>query len=205
MKIVVNGVENTLSFTGETLGEVLDHILAKKPSKGNYFSKIRLNDKDVPFDSETIRETPVSQIETLETEISSLDEILKKNITNAQDYLQKLIPGIQKAADLFRSGSEQEANKFFLNIIDGMDWFSQVTGSIAQAVGLKAETALWGGKSFPALQENLVEWTQQMVEANKNKDWVLLADLLEYEILPFYREWEEHLPKILSDRTKKSH
>jgi len=39
-----------------------------------------------------------------------------------------------------------------------------------------------------------------MVEANQNQDWVLLADLLEYEILPYYTDWEEQLPKIYRKR-----
>jgi hypothetical protein len=201
MKILVNGVENTLSFKAETLGNVLDNILASQPDKGSYFSKIRLNDEDVAPDSAETRQTPVSQIETLETEIVSLNEILEKNVVNAQDYLKKLIPGIQKAADLFRSGSEQEANKFFLNIIDGMDWFSEVMDTIAKVNDLRTEAVVLDEKSFQARQEKLVGWTQQMVEANKNNDWVLLADLLEYEILPYYSEWDEYLPQILGGKS----
>lgn len=199
MKIFVNGVEDTISFKGDILGDILDNILAKEPSKRNFFRKISLNGEDVPFDSPKIRQTPVSQIETLETEISSLNQILEKNIVNAQDYLKKLIPGIQKASDLFRSGSEQEANKFFLNIIDGIEWFSQVVDSVAQVKDLPSDAIVLDGKSIQARQEELVGWTRQMLEANKNKDWVLLADLLEYEILPYYAEWDEYLPKILAN------
>jgi hypothetical protein len=44
----------------------------------------------------------------------------------------------------------------------------------------------------------LVDFTQQMVDANKNQDWVLLADLLEYEILPYYQEWSDLLPQLRS-------
>jgi hypothetical protein len=43
---------------------------------------------------------------------------------------------------------------------------------------------------------SLVDFTQQMVDANKNQDWVLLADLLEYEILPYYQEWSNLLPRF---------
>jgi len=200
MKIFVNGVENTPSFQGGTLGELLDQLLAKEPGQGNFFSNIRLNDADVAYDSAETRQTPVSQIKTLETEIASLNEILEKNIINAQNYLKKLLPGIQKAADLFRSGSEQEANKFFINIIDGMDWFSEVMDTIAKVDDLQTEAVVLDRKNFEARQEKLVEWTRQMVEANKNNDWVLLADLLEYEILPYYTEWDEYLPKILGDK-----
>lgn len=203
MKIFINGMESTFSFQGETLGDVLDKILASQPEKGSYFSKILLNDKDVASDSAEIRHTPVPQIETLEAEITSLKEILEKNVVNAQDYLKKLLPGIQKAADLFRSGSEQEANKFFLNIIDGMDWFSEVMDTIAEVNDLQTEAVVLDRKNFQTRQEKLVGWTQQMVEANKNNDWVLLADLLEYEILPYYSEWDEFLPQILGGKAKK--
>jgi len=196
MKILVNGIEKKLSCEGETLGDLLDHILEKEPALGNCFSNIRLNGKEVMADSSETRQTPLSQIVTLETETLSLNQILEKNIANAQGYLQKLIPGIQKASDLFRSGSEQEANKFFINIIDGMDWFSQVVDSIAKAVDFESDTITFDGKSFQDRQDHLVEMTRQMVEANQNQDWVLLADLLEYEILPYYTDWEEQLPKI---------
>ena len=36
-----------------------------------------------------------------------------------------------------------------------------------------------------------------MVEANQNRDWVLLADLIEYELTPFYEEWQTLLPHLL--------
>ncbi|MCH8311505.1 MAG: hypothetical protein IID17_00795 [Nitrospinae bacterium] len=196
MKILINGLEKSFSCEGETLGDLLDHILENETSQGNFFSNIRLNEKEVLVDSPEIRQTPLSQIETLETEILSLNQILEKNIINAQDYLKKLIPGVQKASDLFRSGNEQEANKFFINIIDGIDWFSQVVDSIAKAIDFESDTVIFDGKSFQDRQDHLVKMTRQMVEANQNQDWVLLADLLEYEILPYYTDWEEQLPKI---------
>ena len=196
MKIFVNGIEKNFACEGKTLGDLLDHILEQEPELGNCFGKIRVNEKEVRVDSSETRLTPISQIETLETEVFSLNQILEKNITNAQNYLKKLIPGIQTASDLFRSGNEQEANKFFINIIDGIEWFSQVVDSIAQATESELANILIVGESFKSRQDQLVKLTREMVEANQNQDWVLLADLLEYEILPYYSDWGEQLPKI---------
>ena len=196
MKILVNGIEKNLACDGKTLGDLLDRILENEPESGNCFSNIRLNEEDVLVDSHEVRQILISKIETLETETLSLNQILEKNIANAEDYLKKLIPGIQKASDLFRSGNEQEANKFLINIIDGMDWFSQVTDSIARAIDFESADIIFEGKTIQERQEHLVELTRQMVEANQNQDWVLIADLLEYEILPYYTDWEEQLPKI---------
>ncbi len=196
MKILVNGIEKNLACDGKTLGDLLDRILESEPESGNCFANIRLNEENVLVDSPEIRQTLITQIETLETETLSLNQILEKNIANAENYLKKLIPGIQKASDLFRSGNEQEANKFLINIIDGMEWFSQVTDSISKAVDFQSADVMFEGKTFQERQDHLVELTRQMVDANQNQDWVLIADLLEYEILPYYADWEEQLPKI---------
>jgi hypothetical protein len=196
MKILVNGIEKNFACDGKTLGDLLDHILAQEPELGNCFGSIRLNEQEVLEDSTEVRQTPVSGIDTLEAEVFSLNQILEKNIANAQDYLNKLIPGIEKASDLFRTGNEQEANKFFINIIDGMEWFSQVMDSVAKATETESTDIKFVGKSFTDRQGKLVNLTRQMVEANENQDWVLLADLLEYEIQPYYCDWEDQLPKI---------
>ena len=45
-------------------------------------------------------------------------------------------------------------------------------------------------------QEKLTDLMNQMLEANKNQDWVLLADILEYEMVPFYKDWENILSKL---------
>ena len=203
MKLIINGIEDKASYTGEILGDLLDDILENSTAKGNFFSMIRMNDQNLPLDYKDFHHTPVSQIETLETEISTLGEIFEKNIANAQEYLEKLIPGMQKAADLFRMGNEQEASKFFLNIIDGMEWFSEVVESIARAVDLKPETVMCAGESFAERQRRLMGLIQQMVEANGNSDWVLLADLLEYEIVPFYSDWVKLLPEICKKGDRK--
>ena len=137
-------------------------------------------------------------MKSLEIETATLAEILERNILNAQNYLQKLLPGIEKTAEIFRSGNEQEANQLFLQIIDGMDWFSQVMEIVIQVKQFEPDRPIYSGKSLQDQKNQFADLTRQMLEANKNKDWVLLADLLEYELLPYYQEWNDFLPKIKS-------
>jgi len=58
----------------------------------------------------------------------------------------------------------------------------------------------WGkeieGQSLEDRQETLTGLMAQMLEANQNQDWVLLADLLEYEMIPYYEDWRETLSRI---------
>jgi hypothetical protein len=193
MKVLVNGKEETISFMGETLGDLLSHIEKVGVTQGNVVRSIKIDGQESSPDSSEAQRTQISEIATLEVEISTLADMINKNIENADAYLIRLIPGIEKSVELFRMGNEQEANKFFVKIVDGIDWFSQVLDIILTAKEISPDT-VFEGKSIQDRRTSLVDLTQQMVDANKNQDWVLLADLLEYEILPYYQEWSNLLP-----------
>ena len=197
MKVLVNGKEETISFMGETLGDLLSHIEKIGVTQGNVVRSIKIDGQESSPDSSEAQRTQISEIATLEVEISTLADMINKNIDNADAYLIRLIPGIEKSVELFRIGNEQEANKFFVKIVDGIDWFSQVLDIILTAKEISPDT-VFEGKSIQDRRTSLVDLTQQMVDANKNQDWVLLADLLEYEILPYYQEWSNLLPGFRS-------
>ena len=190
MKISINGAEaEESSFQGETLKEVLDAIL--KGRQDSYIRRIWLEGQEVSSNARDTLMTSISSIELLELELAYLEDLLANNLGNAKEYLEKLIPGFQQAADLFRMGNEQEAHKFYLQILDGIDWFSQVGLNIVKSWGKEIE-----GQSLEDRQETLTGLMAQMLEANQNQDWVLLADLLEYEMIPYYEGWRETLSRI---------
>mgnify|MGYP005633722859 FL=1 len=190
MKISINGAEaEESSFQGETLKEVLDAIL--KGRQDSYIRRIWLEGQEVSSNAQDTLMTSISSIELLELELAYLEDLLANNLGNAKEYLEKLIPGFQQAADLFRMGNEQEAHKFYLQILDGVDWFSQVALNIVKSLEKEIE-----GQSLEDRQEALTGLMAQMLEANQNQDWVLLADLLEYEMIPYYEDWRETLSRI---------
>ena len=190
MKISINGAEaEDGSFPGETLKEVLDVIL--KNREDSYIRRVWLDGQEVSSTAQDSLMTSTSSIALLELEVANLQDVLANNLVNVKEYLEKLIPGFQKAADLFRMESEQEANKYYLQILDGVDWFSQVIVTIMQSWGEKLE-----GQSLEERQKKQTEFMTQMLEANQNQDWVLMADILEYEMIPLYEDWKEVLAKI---------
>jgi hypothetical protein len=195
VKLLINGKEKIVSCSGDNLGDLLVHIEKNDVAQGSVVRSIQIDGQEFAPDEPATQKIPLSEIETLEIEISTLPDIINKNIENADAYLIRLIPGIEKSVELFRMGNEQEANKFFLNIIDGIDWLSQVLDMVLAAKEISPDT-VFNGKSVQDRRASLVDFTQQMVDANKNQDWVLLADLLEYEILPYYQEWSDLLPQL---------
>ena len=191
MKLTINGVEQKESeLKGETLEAILDMMVKNTP--GSYIRRIWLDQQEFPSDDrETLQKKP-ADINCLEVELANLKDLVATNLSNALDYLEKLIPGFDQAADLFRTGNEQEANKYYIQILDGMDWFSEVVNVVMSSEGEGQEPE----NSLQVRQAKLTDLMSQMLEANKNQDWVLLADILEYEMTPFYKEWQTILSKL---------
>ena len=195
MKVSINGVEQEESeFEGDTIGAILDSMVQQTP--GSYIRRIWLDEvESPPDDHETLQKNP-SDIQSLEVELAHLKDLVATNLANAVDYLKRLIPGFEKAAELFRTGNEQEANKNYLQILDGIDWFSQVVNIIMKPDAGEMVMPGSDNESLEARQAKLTDLMSQMLEANKKQDWVLLADLLEYEMVPFYKDWEKILSRL---------
>ena len=191
MKLTINGVEQAESeLKGETLEAILDMMVKNAP--GSYIRRIWLDQQEFPADDrETLQKKP-TDINSLEVELANLKDLVATNLSNALDYLEKLIPGFDQAADLFRMGNEQEANKFYIQILDGMDWFSEVINNVMDSEFKRSAPE----GTLRLRQAKLTDLMSQMLEANKNQDWVLLADILEYEMIPFYKEWQTILTKV---------
>ncbi|HIJ49704.1 MAG TPA: hypothetical protein HPP54_01380 [Nitrospinae bacterium] len=195
MKVSINGVEQVESdFKGDTLGAILDSMVKK--NLGSYIRRMWLDDKESSSDDQEALKKKPSDIDSLEVELANLKDLVATNLANALNYLKKLIPGFEQAADLFRAGNEQEANKYYLQILDGIDWFSQVVSIIMNPDEGEMELPDADDENLQARQKKLTDLMSQMLEANQNQDWVLLADLLEYEMVPFYKDWENILTKL---------
>ncbi len=205
MKITINGKEESTQYNHSQLGNLLDQITAENNEEGHYLLKVYVDGQEVDFESPKAREIALDAVESLNIEYGTLDSIVERNIDNAEAYLEKFVPGLEKASDLYRTGNSQEASKFFLNIIDGIDWLSMVIDSVIEAKRLDIHKKAYTNQSLQERKEQLLQLTNQALEANKNKDWVLLADLLEYEILPFYQNWAEILPEIKNEKTNSVH
>ena len=195
MKVSINRVAQEESdFEGETVSAILDSMVQQTP--GSYIRRIWLDDQEFPSDDREALQKKPSDIDSLEVELANLKDLVATNLANALDYLKKLIPGCEQAADLFRAGNEQEANKYYLQILDGIEWFSQVVSVIMRPDEGETELPDTDDESLEVRQKKLTDLMSQMLEANENQDWVLLADILEYEMVPFYKDWEKILSKL---------
>ena len=113
-------------------------------------------------------------------------EIMEQTIAEAHHYGRKLVNACSMISDCFQQGQQQEGIVVLGQLIEGMEWFSKAV-YLTRPLHAESQIAINFGQ-FP-------EILHPLVEAMKNKDYTLLADLLCHEVQPVLHSWAEELGK----------
>ena len=149
---------------------VTDVLLNKEPFNEIY-----------PHQAEDIE---VSEIETLEIQTVPLNEMAGSVTEELYKVIHIMGEGSREIARLFRQADDAEALEMLQDLLE-------VTREFLGMVGLlRYEYVTPGTDSIDDRIETISSLLGEMIEVLENEDWILLADLLEYEFLPTVKDWE---------------
>jgi hypothetical protein len=178
MLIYLNDKEITQKYKSLELPDILDEI--KNNFENEILQSILVN--DVEINEKYFKETLIEKknIKKLEFVTKKTEDLIKETIKEASRYLPKLKRGINDTVSYFRNGKEKQAHDNYQLVLDGLEWY---TSAIIKILSLLDEQKLYNmtEKKIKELNKPL---TDMMVAHNK-KDYVLVADILEYEILDY--------------------
>ena len=103
--------------------------------------------------------------------------LMKETMESYNQYISGLPNGCQAIADLIREDSIQEAVRNILQFSEGMGW-------IVDANRLLTEN----GQTVLLQPEKIHEFLDEVNNGLEIQDYVLVADMFEYEIKPFFEE-----------------
>ncbi|NFO04372.1 hypothetical protein FDB23_09650 [Clostridium botulinum] len=102
-------------------------------------------------------------------------------------YLVNLINGIEKAVEYFQGGEERKGCDLILPITEGIQWMTDallVTKDVhKQNIDLK----------------NINEKLNEIVDALENRDFVLIGDLFQYELIPVLKDIQNDINKTIEN------
>lgn len=101
-------------------------------------------------------------------------ELERETLKTANEYMNNLISGVKCSVELLYGGNETEGFSMIPSICEGIQWITQVL-------------VLTGNKNKD-LVDILFEKLEEIVESFENKDYILVADLLNYELLQVLEE-----------------
>jgi len=118
------------------------------------------------------------------------------------EYLERFSAGVGEVADQFRVGSPEEANRILVQAVEGVGTFIELLSAVRLVTGSELSDLSYKNKSLGEREEKLLDITKKMQASQEEKDWVTVADLLEYELGPLMTEWKEMIPLLESEVIK---
>ena len=139
----------------------------------------------------------LGEISTLDLRTITDREMAKVILGEAVQQAGILCQAIEKSARLFRVSAEDEANHYFAQVLEALRWLLMTWESACQVLKVDVKQTLPSPDGHPSsFLQGLQDLLGEMLEISEDEDYILLADLMEYELLPTVREWQHILETL---------
>lgn len=177
-----------------SLDEILKHIENQHLAPDTVIRQIHID--GLPVTPETLGNggqilQQIQNREKVEFFTGTLAEIAQDSIAEAQDYLgrvETLTPALSLS---FQDNPGTEAFENLRQLYEGFYFINLLLERLAGSFQINLGEAFVEGLSVQDHLQKFISILKQLIEGQERRDCVLIADLLEYEILPGIPVWKE--------------
>ena len=190
MELLVDGQQTGVIGAFANLVDILARIASDQDGKDRVVWSVKLNGKNyseiVPHDSQGII---IDDIRSLEIDTMDRTEIVQDFLRNGGNMVEILYESAKKISGIFRKADEKEANKHYAEFIDLYRNFFYMLQQSVDTLGIDFDTTDINGSSVNERLMSQQKLFDHMIHIQEQEDWIILADLLEYELAPILREF----------------
>ncbi|GMT41995.1 MAG: hypothetical protein IEMM0002_0406 [bacterium] len=198
---------NNINFTFEdcsTIGGILEKVVKERFAEKEFITEISINGEVISDEKRgKIESRTVEGVSTIEIKTEKPRDLSIRIFENMGEFLDGIITSIHESADKFRLEDETEANRHFVGCVEALQVFINVIDKIKALNALDLKAITWRSSPVAEKETALLDVFNRLHDMQVNKDWVTLADLLEYELAAIISDWKEILP-VLCDVIKKA-
>ncbi|MDD4952519.1 MAG: hypothetical protein PHV85_08225 [Desulfovibrionaceae bacterium] len=193
--IVIDGRQSELDQRDfKTLDQIFVKVMERGDLNDRVVTDVFLNDE--PFteiyprqaediDAKDIRKLEIKSVPVTEMAVSITREMYK--------VINLMAEAGNKVAAMFRRADDSEALELYQDLLDVIRNFIGMIGLLRDEFSLKEHS------EFKAAADQLNTLFTEMSEVLENEDWILLADLLEYEFFPAVDKWKKVVAMLRED------
>ncbi len=199
MEIIVNGESRELTTEGiDTFKELMDRIESDLVVYPDVVTRVFLNEEELDEGQEIgFGNSRLDDIASLALETANSLALTYQSLSDAQDYLPKLSEIFENSAKLIRGGNLQEGLYDASQALDVIAAFSQILDSIRTAFQMDFSKVIIDEINLLDKLNKLNRYANEVLEATKDENWTLFADLIEYELSPLLYEWMAVIPELV--------
>lgn len=169
----------TIENNFEALNEALTKCNERLEDSDYVFSHFLIDGTEMYDDVEGYLQEHLNSVNEIELILRTKAEMINDIMLSAESYLTNAIPEIHQLVDEFYSNPTEESWGKFGQLIEGMQWLVQMVATIDS---LEHKISNWNDylTNVATLEQEL----QTLLDAMENADYVLIADIIQYELIP---------------------
>ncbi len=183
--ILIDGCKSDKELSGfSNLEEVLTSLMQDKSLEGRVVTDVLVNDEAFseiyPHQAEDMSCENITSVELRSVPVAQMTIDIAAEM---EKVAKMMASGASHVSRLFREASDADALELLQDLLDVTRDFMAMLGVLKDRVGGMDE-------DFLARTTKLTDLVTEMSDVLENEDWILLADLLEYEFMPQCQEWQ---------------
>ncbi len=197
MEVLVDGKQFADDLIGGTLQDILGDLANKAVGDGATMREVLVNGE--PFEEAKLGPADRlgrERIQRLEVETIPAREMAMHFMANGQTYLSAINQSVSRVAELFRVSDEQEASEHYLNTLESLQLFLQMLQECRHILNLDFDSPTLDGMSGEERLQKLLVLIKDLLAAQEQQDWVLLADILQYDLSAEIELWQNYMPQF---------
>lgn len=123
-------------------------------------------------------------------------ELAHQAIATAEEFCFGANDRITEIAGNLRMGNHEQACDDFIGLIDDLHLITELLGDLKILLETDEKDLDSVQKLIEKEEKAFLSGASEIVEAQTREDWILLADLLEFELVPFISGLNETLIKV---------
>ncbi len=192
--IIIDGCQSDIKISSfNNLEEILTHILHLDDMQSRIITDVFFNNETFseiyPHQAEDISSDVIESVEIRSVPVGEMGVDISREMYKV---VQIMSSGSKQCARLFRQTEEANALELFQDLLDVTRDFMNMFNALREKFNLT------DSKEFIDNSTKLSDLLTEMTEVLEDEDWVLLADLLEYEFLPACENWKK-ITQVLRD------
>ncbi|SBV94779.1 conserved hypothetical protein [uncultured delta proteobacterium] len=193
--IIIDGRQSSMEIGNfANLEEILVKVMEQEVVSDHIVTDVIVNQEAFteiyPHHAEDVE---IDEIQSVEVRTMSVDQMAGEVSQELFTVVKILQNGSKGVANFLRQGDIAEGLEVLQDLLDVTRNFLTTISVLHQRFP-QADTALFE-ETAGSLDKLLIEMCDVMTE----QDWLLLADLLEYEFIPACEEWEQIIGGFVKD------
>lgn len=180
-QLEINGITLPVNPALYTWRELLEELESKHLGEGKVIGSVHFDGAEVTeFRDESVLTRPIQSIAEVKIDAVSLKEMVRSALVESETYLLNLETSLVDVAETFRQQQADQANSKLTQVFEGVKMFV----ALLRGIELSLTDSLNSSPSrVEQIFEEMTPTLESLIEAQTQKDWVLVADILEFELL----------------------